>query len=206
MTPDKTITIYRAIRGRLDYSENSPTGPRYFFTGVSDYALLEKGILCSNYSPEQYGPRAGEIGQTAKVPGLPVYLDRGNADGLLESGLYRKGKPALIVAELPLSLLFGENRSIRLVANSAGTSGREFELGKGLLLHYLSTGEWPLPFREFYIASVGNNDLGRVVRPYEKLYRPNKLDEEGRIVAQEGFHEVKPSLEINEAKAELNLK
>lgn len=166
---ERLLSLYRAITGR-----GRKVNEIWTHEGVSDEELRENGMLCSNFSFDQCPPRltadwddypryGADTTYDVRVSGLPVFLNFAEAKFWLERKNYDL-QPAIVEAQVPLTLIVGNSKRIILAQNS----GQEYSYEK--LEAHISGNK--LIRGEHYIESVGQEDLGELLHPYQTFHRP----------------------------------
>ena len=182
MNSNLEVSLFRAITGRGKSVKGS-----YVHEGVSDRELLERGFFYSNMSFAQYESSPGATGKDLRVPGLPIFLNFDEAEHFIGGKKYETA-PAIVEARLPIHYLFGDERTVRLVRNywdrTFGYEPTREDIEKHLSGERLIRGEAFIQGRDY-------SSLVDVLRPYQKIYCPNKM-ENGCVIIEEGFRVAEP--------------
>ena len=183
MDPIVEVAVYRAITGR-----GKTVNQTWTHEGVTDNALAEKGIFCSNRSFAQYDSSPDSTGYDLRVPGLPIFLNFDEAVFWIDGKQYETA-PAIVGARLPIDYFFGDGRKMRLVRNY-WDKVEGYEPTCDELEKHLAGGEGIMG--ECFLQSLGSNSLVEILRPLETIYRPKKM-QDGRVYLAEGFSVAKPT-------------
>lgn len=173
MAESLELSLYRAITGRP-----SVLNGHEVFAGVSDEELAARGIACNNFSYAQ----TGSLDTYRFVPGLPVFLNFSEAECWLKGRVYQRD-PAIVEGKIPITLLFGNTKVLRLVRNGA-VLNVDYEPSEAEIRKHIS-GNSNIK-GEAFVQADKSSDVISILRQNELIYRPKSISD-GKIVVDKGY-------------------
>src|SRR3989338_1526482 len=179
----QSVSLYRAITG----SGKSIDG-KWIHAGVTDQELAKYGISCSNQSWAQYQTKPGSTGTDLRVPGLPVFLNFFEATYWFDNKKFTN-PPAIIEAQAPIEYLFGDSKMIKLLRNHWDKAYGHIPTLDEIQKH---VSEEQLIRGECFIQGMRDINLNDLLRPLERVYRPNQM-QESKVYVPGGFNVIELS-------------
>jgi len=177
------VPVYRAITGRGKFVDKN-----WVFEGVSDQELGQRGILCNNFSFVQFDSSHSNNPIDRRVYGLPIFLNFDEAVHWIE-GKKNETVPAIVESKIPISVLYGDSRKVRLVRN--GLEERDdYEPTEEELMAHLKGDK--LIRGESFLQGTNGTGLDEILRSHETIYRPNTM-QDGKVYVADGFSVAEPT-------------